>query len=106
MPEMLLDRLQGFGGLDGMAFIYHWMGISCQRLWTLFGVFLPAGNGWLSKAIVAVLIIGLSAINFFGVKPGARTINYFTVGKLLSLLIFIGVGFFFIQKASTLVPFY
>lgn len=61
------------------------------------GYFLPAEKAWLSKAIVAVLIIGLSTINFFGVKPGARTINYFTVGKLLSLLIFIGVGLFFMS---------
>ena len=59
--------------------------------------FLPTENGWLSKIIITILIVGLSAINFFGVKPGARTINFFTVGKLLSLLIFIGVGFFFIQ---------
>ena len=64
------------------------------------GYFLPAENVWLSKAIVAVLIIGLSTINFFGVKPGARTINYFTVGKLLSLLIFIGVGLFFIHESN------
>ena len=61
------------------------------------GYFLPTENGWLSKSIIAILIVGLSAINFFGVKPGARTINFFTVGKLLSLLIFIGVGFFFIH---------
>ena len=56
--------------------------------------FLPTENGWLSKTIITILIVGLSAINFFGVKPGARTINFFTIGKLLSLLIFIGVGFF------------
>jgi len=62
--------------------------------------FLPTENGWLSKTIITVLIVGLSAINFFGVKPGARTINFFTIGKLLSLLIFIGVGFFFIKKQN------
>ncbi len=59
--------------------------------------FLPTEHGWLSKTIITILIVGLSAINFFGVKPGARTINFFTIGKLLSLLIFIGVGFFFIH---------
>ena len=68
------------------------------------GYFLPAENVWLSKAIVAVLIIGLSTINFFGVKPGARTINYFTVGKLLSLLIFI-VGLFLYMKVIYFIPF-
>ncbi|MCF6155306.1 MAG: amino acid permease [Candidatus Brocadia sp.] len=60
--------------------------------------FLPAENGWLSKAIVTILIVGLSTINYFGVKPGASIINFFTVGKLMSLLIFIGVGLFFINK--------
>lgn len=60
--------------------------------------FLPAENGGLSKAVITVLITGLSAINYFGVKPGARTINFFTMGKLTSLLIFVGVGIFFIHE--------
>lgn len=63
--------------------------------------FLPANNGWLNKSIVTMMIIVLSAINYFGVKPGARTINFFTVGKLLSLFIFIGVGLFFIYKNNS-----
>ena len=83
-----------FGGLDDVAFVYHWLGLGRKRFWALFRLFLPTGNGWLSKMIITVLIVGLSAINFFGVKPGARAINFFTVGKLLSLLIFISVGFF------------
>ena len=68
------------------------------------GYFLPTENGWLSKAIVTILIVGLSAINYFGVKPGARTINFFTIGKLLSLLIFIGVGLFFIHGNNLSAP--
>ncbi len=63
--------------------------------------FLPANNGWLNKSVVTMMIIGLSAINYFGVKPGARTINFFTVGKLMSLFIFIGVGLFFIYKDNS-----
>lgn len=62
------------------------------------GYFLPTENAWASKIIVTILIVGLSTINYFGVKPGARTINFFTIGKLLPLLIFIGVGLFFIRK--------
>ena len=59
--------------------------------------FLPAGNAWVCKGGIALLVTGLSVINFFGVKPGARTINFFTMGKLLSLLIFVGVGLLFIK---------
>lgn len=68
------------------------------------GFFLPTENAWASKTIVTILIVGLSAINYFGVKPGARTINFFTIGKLLSLLIFIGVGLFFIHGNNLFAP--
>lgn len=64
--------------------------------------FLPAEYRWLDRVIIAGLIIGLSIINFFGVKPGARSVNFFTVGKLLSLLIFISVGLFFMQGKNPL----
>ncbi|HHT9130799.1 MAG TPA: APC family permease, partial [Candidatus Brocadiaceae bacterium] len=67
--------------------------------------FLPVENVWLTKAIIAILIAGLSAINYRGVKLGARTINFFTVGKLLSLFVFVGVGLFFIKKQN-FVPFH
>lgn len=62
------------------------------------GHFLPTESAWLSKSLVILLVGGLSAINYFGVKPGARTINFFAVGKLLSLFIFIAAGLFFIQE--------
>mgnify|MGYP006350194907 FL=1 len=66
------------------------------------GYFFPTESVWRSKALVTLLVGGLSAVNYFGVKPGARIINYFTVGKLLSLLIFIGVGLFFIHGNHSL----
>ena len=50
--------------------------------------------------MIALLITGLSIINLFGVKPGARTINFFTIGKLLSLLVFVGVGLLFIKERN------
>ncbi len=62
--------------------------------------FLPAENAWLSKVIITILIVTLSTINYFGVKLGARTVNFFTVGKLFSLFIFISVGLFFIKKEN------
>lgn len=67
--------------------------------------FLPSENAWLGRVIIAILVTGLSVINYFGVKPGAKTINFFAIGKLLSLCIFISVGLFFIKKEN-LVPFH
>lgn len=61
------------------------------------GYFLPTGHLWVSNTLTTLLIGGLSVMNYFGVKPGSSIINFFTVGKLLSLLIFVGVRVFFIQ---------
>ncbi len=45
----------------------------------------------------------LAAVNVRGVRQAAWVVNFFTVGKLLPLLVFIGVGVFFI-KPHLLVP--
>ncbi|MFN3530930.1 MAG: APC family permease [Candidatus Brocadia sp.] len=68
------------------------------------GYFLPTENAGASKTIVTFLVAGLGAINYFGVKPGAKTINFFTIGKLLSLLIFVGVGLFFMHRTNPPFP--
>ncbi|KKO20075.1 MAG: hypothetical protein DCC43_14160 [Candidatus Brocadia sp.] len=59
--------------------------------------FLPAGSSWMKHLFTALLIGGLSAINYFGIKPGSRAIHFFVAGKLLPLFIFICTGLFFIQ---------
>lgn len=43
-------------------------------------------------AILTVLIAVLAAVNYLGVKPGAQVSNFFTVAKLLPLLIVIVAG--------------
>ena len=55
----------------------------------IIGVRGPAG-----KALAAAMILGLGAINYIGVKPGAALVNIVTVGKLLAVLTFVGVGLF------------
>ena len=83
-----------FGGLDDVAFIYYWLGLGRKRFWALFRLFF-SGRKWMAKQDNYYDSDSwVERHQFFGVKPGARTINFFTVGKLLSLLIFIGVGFF------------
>jgi amino acid transporter len=50
------------------------------------------------RAIVLTLLIGgLAAINYRGVRQGSWTINFFTLGKLVPLLGFILVGFWYID---------
>jgi amino acid transporter len=57
-------------------------------------------ESWIGEIIVIILIVGLSTLNFLGVKIGARIINFFTISKLIPLFIFITLGFFYIKKSS------
>ena len=80
---------------------------NCNLLVVYLGYFFPSATtgGW-RAAIITAVIVGLTAVNYVGVRDAAVVSNLFAVGKLLPLLLFIGVGFFFIApenfNASTL----
>ncbi len=57
-------------------------------------------DGWIGDLIVICLILGLGTLNFFGVKIGARVINFFTISKLVPIFVFIAVGFPHIDTSS------
>ncbi len=44
---------------------------------------------------ITVVLAALTWINCLGIQPGVRTINLLTFGKLIPLLMFCGVGFFY-----------
>jgi amino acid transporter len=79
----LLARLTGAAAVSN-AFAdylsYFWPGLA-------------AGPG--RAAVISLLILALSAINIVGVRYGAWTVNVLTIGKLVPLLVFVGVGLFF-----------
>ncbi len=65
----------------------------------------PALNGWWSRALLMFLVyLALAAINVRGVRAGGRTVAVVTVAKLIPLLIFVAVGFFFINPAALAWP--
>ncbi len=51
---------------------------------------------WRASIIVCV-VVALTTINLLGVRQSAVVTNIFTVGKLLPLLLFVGVGLFFLD---------
>lgn len=53
--------------------------------------------------ITAVILL-LTAVNFIGVKQSAWLTNFFTIGKLVPLILFVAVGVFFIQPANFTFP--
>lgn len=74
---------------------------NCNLFVTYLGFFFPStSNNIVRIAIVAAVVLGLSAVNIVGVRQSATMTNIFTVGKLLPLLLFIGVGIFFIQPGN------
>lgn len=61
-------------------------------------------QGWHLQLITGSMILILAVLNIRGVRLGAGTTNLFTVGKIIPLLIFVGLGVFCL-KGENFVPF-
>jgi len=88
------------GWMAWVTSIFSWAAvanaISSQLAW-----FHPVFNGTLATKILAVsLILGFGTVNYFGVKMGALTVNFFTLAKTLPLAIFVGIGLFHIKMGN------
>ena len=59
-----------------------------------------AGTGWWRAAIITMLVGALTIVNVIGVREAALVSNFFTVGKLLPLFVFVAVGLFFLQPQN------
>ena len=71
---------------------------------TSLGLYVPAFRaGWPRAALISAVIAAITAINIRGIKQSSVVVNIFTVGKLAPLVVFILVGFFYIDPAA-LVP--
>ena len=68
-----------------------------QSLFALFNVVAPA---WIAKVLIAALVGALVVINMRGVRNGARVLEAITLVKLLPLLLFVFIGFFFVEPAN------
>ncbi len=67
--------------------------------------FQPALAQPLPRALViTVVIAAIGALNYAGIQFGATTLNVFTVGKLLPLFAFVGIGLFFVNWHVVLPP--
>lgn len=65
------------------------------------GFFVPNANEGLPRIlIISGVVLILTTVNFIGVRQSAILTNVFTIGKLVPLIIFVGVGLFFIQPGN------
>jgi APA family basic amino acid/polyamine antiporter len=74
---------------------------NCNAFLIYLGFFFPDANaGVVRIAIISAIVLGITTVNVIGVRESALMTNIFTVGKIVPLLIFAGVGLFFIQPAN------
>lgn len=65
------------------------------------GFFWPGATAPIPRAvIISAVVVSLAAINFIGVRQAAIASDFFTVGKLIPLLIFIAAGLFFLKPQA------
>lgn len=100
-----LYALSSFGPLP--AFLTGWLllitrFITYAALINLLVTYLGVFSEWFTQPVQRVVCITgltllLAGINHLGIRNSTRTNNILTIGKLLPLLLFIGVGLFFID---------
>jgi basic amino acid/polyamine antiporter, APA family len=102
----LVYAQKAFGPLTG--FMTGWLSLVlriismaaiCNIAVSYAGFFFPVllQNGWLPNILITVLVLGLGAVNYLGIRQSVWLNNVFTITKIASLLLFVGVGLFFIQ---------
>lgn len=105
---MYLYAKEAFGPLVGFEVGWlYWVvrvatyAANCNAFLIYLGFFYPEANeGWLRILLILLVILPMTAINLIGVRESALLTNIFTVGKLLPLIVFVGVGIFFIDTAN------
>ena len=74
---------------------------NCNLLVVYLSFFWPAGGSGIRRAaVITILTLILTVINYLGVRDAAVTSNFFMVAKLLPLILFIGAGLFFLTPAN------
>jgi len=71
---------------------------NCNLLVAYLDFFWPTASNTAPRALIIVfIVVSLAVINLLGIRQAALFTNIFTVGKLLPLIVFIGIGLFFIN---------
>lgn len=104
---MYLYAREAFGPLAGFeAGWLYWVvrvatyAANCNAFLIYLGFFYPPANeGWLRIAVICMVILPMTVINYVGVRQSTILTNIFTVGKIVPLIIFVAVGAFYIEPA-------
>ncbi|HWQ08321.1 MAG TPA: APC family permease, partial [Holophaga sp.] len=83
--------------------IIAWAAMAVGFVTALAAVWPPALQEPFRTLVILALLVGLGALNVFGVKPAKLVNNLVTLGKLVPLVVFVLAGVWFIQ-GSRFVP--
>jgi amino acid transporter len=105
---MYLYAREAFGSVVGfeVGWLYWIVRITtfaanCNLLLSYLGFFYPTANQGSLRIVLILLIVAIiTVVNFLGVRQSAIFTNIFTIGKIIPLLIFVGVGLFYIQPEN------
>lgn len=105
---MYLYAKEAFGSVVGFEVGWlYWVvrvatfAANCNALLIYLGFFIPGANeGYLRIVLITAVVVLITTVNILGVRESAIMTNIFTVGKIVPLLVFAGVGMFFIQPAN------
>lgn len=74
---------------------------NCNLLVVYLSFFWPAGGSGIRRAaVITLLTLILTVINYIGVRDAAVTSNFFMVAKLLPMILFIATGLFFLTPEN------
>jgi amino acid transporter len=74
---------------------------NCNAMLAYIGFFVAGANEGIVRVLIIVTVVGgITFLNLLGVRETAIATNIFAVGKIVPLLIFAGVGIFFIEPAN------
>ena len=83
-----LARITAFGSLSNLFVSYL----------SIFWPIVAAGTG--RTLVLTGIVVALALVNLTGVRPSTVLTDAFTIGKLIPLLVFIGVGLFFVAPEN------
>lgn len=87
----------GVGWISWITAIFSWAAVA-NAVSSYLAYFHPIfGTYPAVKGIAVVMMAAFGAVNYRGIKPGARVVNALTVAKVLPLVLFVTAGSFFIN---------
>jgi amino acid transporter len=105
----LVYAQEAFGAFTG--FMTGWLSLVlrivsmaaiCNIAVAYAGFFFPGllQTDWASKSFIILITLGLTTVNYLGIRQSVWLNNIFTVTKLATLLFFVGMGLFFFKMEN------